>query len=1417
METLSYRECVKLCQERDFLKDRESQDRKNFQLFEAELNVNSSQNDRKSPFLRAIMRTHTKEMERIEKMRTELHLTKATTADMALNLRNTEVELVEKRNSDKDVYRHIAQMIGSKIQGFDKHMRRIIAHSNKTLTIIDTRINICESQIHKIAVLLYNTSLKIGEHNGERQKMGELISQLSLKIQDPKTGLSVVEKKLEALRMDHSTLTETLRVNEQRLKNEKRLLNVGIESEKERVLLAERLRMSVEDWHGVASNLKSACDNGTSYSRFLEEQLLSVHKRVASAKVSASRVGTSHTTRGSPGMEERRKDGEVSEDWVDSRTIQSLSMLQSPSTRNGSNGITLRVQEEYQMHEPPRTIEDKLMSLVNELEERMKVVDHVRLLSQEEQYHKYLDQMDEMRIAAQKTEDEKLFWSTVLVNLEDYKSFCLASFDAVKNNLARARFDIKQFHDAKNDMMKTVADWELKFLNEHGKHPSPADSEAGMGYIYEMLDKLQYDLRDKIASIVELSVKFRHLKQVLEDISTPLEISRDRSERGMSPVPREFPERYYLVEKVTPEVLERTLSAGQKSSSKLAYDDMEEYGKGILDEFELKSMMSVEENEEQAPSYETSEELSKGLGRKINQTDISEIEMVTERPATSMTADGSAKTDSHELVVEKEYWSKVYNHLEARKRAIEEPLILMKSNLRYSKDEINYMIKKRTDLRAQVEGINTPGNVEEDAKVKLQAVETTLKMKIEKVSNISAQMGMVKQEMRVIDVHIELARERSERGVSPIARPFTEKYLNLDKDPDSVVFEMGLIAGEMEAGDPSSSDLQGVDKKKKKKKKDDEKSDKLGSSSRSSLRKSRDASAPFPPMILEEEHEGSESAAAFVLLSKSTPDVKESDNTTMSTDDPQPVRKISTPTLRSYDLAQLEDVKEEAKRAIKRWRRSFMKNHNREPTLKEKKHLAKDLFAEYARIEVAITRFLEKQTEKGINEEPDPGVNEEKDRRRVMDIEEIGHWHEEEVGEEEEEKVVVGENVVNLEDGRIEEEDIGADPMAPTPFIDEEQVDNDRKPSPKVQLVVDEAEKRLEEIQTERTAAKQKVKIWTRNFQNEHGRDPTTDDKKSQVSDIFITFATLDNQLNIQKKIVKTLYQKMDEYKTVISSISGKTKEIDNCKIQILTLENRKKSAKTDIEDWNTEFRQLNNRDPTAKEKREHSTELYTAFTKTENELQGEKKRLKYLIEALEDMKTKASSMEEEMEYNQTKTPTHEGSSQVEESEGAQKMQNAPKFATPLSPDVPSSKSKAVPSPRPEIDPLGTKIRVTIQSIDEENAAIEKMREFLILSKDQLKELKSQRVAAKASIKRWVEVFKDTVGRMPTIEDQKSALEKHLFEKYQSLEESIETLKLQQVEAEKKISDSEKSVTRMQEVLRRMQQKAAEPSVPQNL
>lgn len=313
--------------------------------------------------------------------------------------------------------------------------------------------------------------------------------------------------------------------------------------------------------------------------------------------------------------------------------------------------------------------------------------------------------------------------------------------------------------------------------------------------------------------------------------------------------------------------------------------------------------------------------------------------------------------------------------------------------------------------------------------------------------------------------------------------------------------------------------------------------------------------------------------------------------------------------------------------------------------------------------------------------------------------------------------------------------------------------------------------------------------------------------------------------MNVQKKAVKAKQKELEVYIAATTELEIQIKDaqgyLDISKGQIANLENLKLSNKSDIKDWNEEFKKLNKREPTAKEKREHSIELYNSFAKTETELQNEKKKAKEVAQELETLNAKL------MEYTK-KNSSESGKSIAGPSKSAvpgavieisskgegQLVSKTPKT---LGDELTPSPTTVLSSPKPntrvtpliesKIDPLDTKLKVTRQSISEEKESIQRLQDFLISSNEEHRQLKSQRSAAKASIKRWVEVFKSTMGRIPTIEDQQSSLERDLFDQFQRLEASMNALKERQEEAQKQIVNSEKSITRMQDILERMEAK----------
>lgn len=124
----------------------------------------------------------------------------------------------------------------------------------------------------------------------------------------------------------------------------------------------------------------------------------------------------------------------------------------------------------------------------------------------------------------------------------------LDSSSSIRETLASARHDIKTFHDSRSLITKAISEWEVKFLHETGRHANPEESETSVGYMYEMLDKLQLDLQDRMTSVMELTAKFRMMQQELLEIEEPIAIARDRSIRGTSPIPREVAEKFLITD-----------------------------------------------------------------------------------------------------------------------------------------------------------------------------------------------------------------------------------------------------------------------------------------------------------------------------------------------------------------------------------------------------------------------------------------------------------------------------------------------------------------------------------------------------------------------------------------------------------------------------------------------------------------------------------------------------------------------------------------------------------------------------------------------------------------------------------------------------------------------------------------------------
>lgn len=151
-------------------------------------------------------------------------------------------------------------------------------------------------------------------------------------------------------------------------------------------------------------------------------------------------------------------------------------------------------------------------------------------------------------------------------------------------------------------------------------------------------------------------------------------------------------------------------------------------------------------------------------------------------------------------------------------------------------------------------------------------------------------------------------------------------------------------------------------------------------------------------------------------------------------------------------------------------------------------------------------------------------------------------------------------------------------------------------------------------------------------------------------------------------------------------------------------------------------------------------------------------------------------------------------------------QQTLPAQAESKNPDVnyDIDLSSPVASPRSQKRVSDMKLQMTMESLDQEMAELDRLRSFIDSSSEELREMKAKKAVLKSSIKRWVETFQAAKGRLPTIEDQKSSLEENFFEMYQLLGTDIDSLKKRQDEAYLKIRDSSKNIDRMKELVERI-------------
>ena len=1404
------------------MKKREDEDRKNFAKFQEEIALNSTPQDLKSPFLRAIMRTHTKEVESFKKLATEIEITKRTSRDVKGTYEKSNIAYEARDERDKSFYRELSKALSNGFQKINDDVSQFQKSAHETLDRFKRKIEENQKNVNKISNSDKNTSFKISEYSEEQQKTSKLISSLSYAINHVDTGLAALKAKTASMTKERSDLLHVLLEKESILMNMKKEINRSVEKEKEKIRLVERMRMGLEDWHSLAYNVTISGEHTASYTRFLEEQILLAHKRFNGLNVVGNRIGSSHSLRASlhTPLNSERGDSVANATWT-VNDVKNGEFISLDSLQWSPKGINEEQLNHDHIIDEPITIEDKLLNLVNDLEERMKMMEHVKLLSDEEKYHKLSEEIELRRLAQKKIEEEKNLWSVISQHLNNRKEECQRAHDIVENNLTRARYDIKELHGSRVAKTKQISNWEVKFLQDHGKHPSPQETESHMGYVYEMIDKIQYDLREKMSSVLDLSIKFKILKQELEELATPVEIASSRSTRGMSPIPREFDGKFYLTDDSGFESYKKNLDDIMKKNNATTggFDDMEDFGKGIFIDFDLRNLEPKAEESalsNEAVRFTPDTPNGRTSGRAGNEESIqklnAELDQTGQTPVHKTTS-GGVDTGVNGI-----NWSKVHTKLLDSRIKLEEPLHTLKSNLRLMKDEINTISKRRIEIKEELSSSkSSDSDVASRLTSELNDAEATLKLKIEEVSNTSSKINHSKDELISLQDHIEIAKARSERGMSPENRPFDRKYLNDLHDNNQL---QSIAANEPKPFVSVGPSLDPIDE-------GGEEKSAVIHTEKNNTPKGRKSEAvtttpksPTPSFI---------KSPKLSLRSPSSASIKSP--TSSAVQKVAPTKSPRKSTIEQIDygkredtLSSLEAAKVAAKKKIKSWRKSFMDKNGREPTLEEKKTLAKDIFIEYAQIDMSIKKLSgdntvdevvgdenfevnvdsprgEKSSEPKVQGQEDTAVSKAKQvisaERKVpeqKDAKKEGvqkQTEQVEQGERIEENKSSSEEKIESSSTKLSE---GLDTIAPT----------------RLEVELNDAVRKMDELIATRAAAKKKVKVWTKNFQSAYGRDPTIDEKREHGNDIFVAFASVDNELNVQKKIVKN---KQIEFETFLNEdfhlkkdLKEREKEFDECNSHITLLENLKLSAKVDVENWNNEFRKLNNREPTAKEKREHSIELYNAFTKSELELQNERSKLRDISKTIETIRSKLSQLGG-TDVDAKNSPSDDEKNAAKDPLESTKLLTTGK-TSPTSPTSPAgaTASPKKQSPRSErVNPLESKLRITRETIKEEKALVAELKTFLISSDDELRELKSQRAAAKISIKRWIEVFKSTVGRMPTVDDQRSSLERNLFDQYQKLDNAISALRSRQENSHKQIADSENSINRMIEIEKQLQ------------
>jgi len=357
-------------------------------------------------------------------------------------------------------------------------------------------------------------------------------------------------------------------------------------------------------------------------------------------------------------------------------------------------------------------------------------------------------------------------------------------------------------------MTKHISDWEAKFFGENGRQADVDESEQAVGYLYEMLDKVQFDLQDRMNAVMELSLRYRMVKEELEQIDGPIEIAHSRSLRGLSPVPRDIEPKFRIinpedVQRLDPldpaqlknahqEITAQLFGAPEAEFNDYSLNSMASFSPhsmgsgfsaetGIYREKYLRPLSGID-----PPSQISKRQLSSSPEKNSGPVSAS-MDAMRE---TNLLKNRQFDMDQQRLEDEKLIWQEIYENVKMHHDITQETLDKISLDMGYAREEIKAIHVRRAEVKASISKwkrdfaikngrqasqadklVNAP-----DLMTMMDQVEMLLKARLHVISNASVNLQETQLSMNEIKSHLSIAGQRAERGVSRENRKFDDKY-----------------------------------------------------------------------------------------------------------------------------------------------------------------------------------------------------------------------------------------------------------------------------------------------------------------------------------------------------------------------------------------------------------------------------------------------------------------------------------------------------------------------------------------------------------------------------------------------------------------------------------------------------------------